>query len=243
MRKTPDGGIAISGHGTSKPGAPPEGYQIEVDEKRGMYKATPLPPGPLLPGEPLIPGGTVEHEEGGTSTEGESRGIGAEGEPHSLWDTLSPASAYAAWTNPGNWWGRVAIVGIDPVNIRVCALQSELSWWVDWVGNIGTNWYFDHLEAVHPTSAGTNWWLDWYANGGTWWEQFNYFDGPEPCHGAQAQFYNVDFPPGLPARSYSNRTTLKFETKICGRRDGAKDWWWWWRAGPYNQLLSARVYY
>jgi len=236
LRKTPDGSV-VSAHGTSKPGAEPEGYQIEVDEQRGMYKATPVPP--LRPGT-LLPGGTTEHE---------SWSVGGPPpmptkEPQSWWRALEPDTASAAWINPGNWWGQVSIVGVDPVRINVCALQSQLSWWVDAWGYMGHNWYFDHLEAVHPTSAGTNWWLDWYNDYGQWWGQWNSVDGWEPCHSAEAQFYNVDFPPGFPVRPYSNRTYLKFKTQICGRTDGANDWWWWWwRGGPSSLLLSALVYH
>jgi hypothetical protein len=90
MRKTPEGGTVISGHGTHNTKGAPESYSIEVDEQRGTYKATPVPP--PSPSAPLLPGGSTEWEQEG---KGPFPPYPDKGEPHSFWRALQPAPAYA----------------------------------------------------------------------------------------------------------------------------------------------------
>ncbi|MBI3801383.1 MAG: hypothetical protein HY268_30970 [Deltaproteobacteria bacterium] len=230
-------GIRIGGHGTHYPGEGTQQWHIEVDPNKRTYKATPMVP------EELPPSGN------------EQKGVPPFPERPDLEDRSSDRSSFVpavwrvpsysllrkvGWLNPGNWWGSIAIIGIDPPpqKFRVTSTQTQISWWVDNLGNIGMNWYYDAPHAVSPTPVNTHWYIDWTVNLGVWWYQ-SWITGWEPCHGFKVQYKNIDFPPGLPKRP-NNPTLIIHQTQMCGRSDSGYDYWWWhWEYGPYSALLSA----
>ena len=98
------------------------------------------------------------------------------------------------------------------------------------------------LEAVHPTIARTNWWLDWTYDEYQIWNNSPY-EGWQPCHRYAAVYYNLDFPPDRPPRTFDYRTWMKETTMLCARDEGNMDYWYWWYVGgPYANLLGLQVY-
>lgn len=161
-----DGSVTLSGKGTARADAPPQGFDFEVDLTRGTYTTRRLDP-PEIEERDRLQGRQGQQ----TDPSGEDR--------------LKPAIKAIT---PGTYTGRVRVQTKDPVFVILTETMTQLTWTVSSSGTVtGAQPSSDSCWAANPSSLGTHWFVSYCANGAL------YTSAGRVCNDNQGSYYNYDF--------------------------------------------------
>lgn len=135
-----DGSVTLTGQGTARVNAPPQGFDFEVDLTRGTYVTRHL-----------------------DQREIEKRGLQDPAREERGKSRLDPAIEAIT---PGTWSGRVRVLTEDPVFIDLTETMTRLTWTVSSTGAVAWQSYSDSCWAANPSSLGTHWYVSSCAYGG-----------------------------------------------------------------------------
>ncbi|HJX28650.1 MAG TPA: hypothetical protein VJ885_12105 [Thermoanaerobaculia bacterium] len=158
-----DGSVTVTGKGTVRAEAPPQGFDFEVDLARGTYTTRRLD----------------QHEIEERDRLRESTRENQGGEP------LEPAIKAIT---PGTWFGRVRVQTKDPVFVVLTETMSSLTWTTSSTGTVtGSSPSTDSCWAANPSSLDTHWFTSSCAYGGL------YASSGRVCNDNTGSYYNYDF--------------------------------------------------